>query len=252
MKLDKLHVHELGAGFESERHAVSRVLPGIGSNGPSFADAAGGDDDGLGFEDDEAAVFAPISESAGDATAVDEKARDGALHVTVETKMHTAILQSANHLEAGAIANVAEASVGVAAESALENRAVIRAIEKRAPLFEFADAVGRFLGVELSHAPVVEKLSAAHGVAEVRLPAVGGIHVGHGGGDSALGHDRVSFSEKGFANHTYRGALRERFNGCAQPGAAGANDENVVLAKLVASGHRSLRSWKAPQATMRT
>src|SRR5690348_3709326 len=203
MKLDKLHVHEFRACFECERHAVTCVLPGIGSNGPGFADAAGGDDDGLGFEDDKAAVFAPISESAGDAAAVGEETRDGALHVAIEAKMHAAILQSANHFEAGAVTDVAEALVGMAAESALENRAVIGAIEKRTPLFEFTHAVRRFLGVELSHAPVVEEFAAAHGVAEMRLPAVGGIHVGHGGGDSAFGHDGVSFSKKRFANDSY-------------------------------------------------
>ena len=57
--------------------------------------------------------------------------------------LHAAILQRANHLEAGAVADVAEALERVAAESALQNVAVFGAIEKRAPLLEFAHAVRR-------------------------------------------------------------------------------------------------------------
>src|SRR5579859_8178676 len=165
MKLDEFHVHELGAGFISERHAVAGVLPGIGSDGPGFSNAAGGDDDGLGFENDKAAVFAPVSEGAGDAAAIGEEARDGALHVDVKAELHAAVLERANHFEAGAVADVTETPIRVAAESALENRAAVRAVKKRAPLFEFADTVGSFLRVKLGHAPVVQEFAAAHGVA---------------------------------------------------------------------------------------
>src|SRR5229473_2656955 len=70
MELHELHVHELGAGFVSEGHAVAGVLPGIGSDAPGFADAAGGDDDGFGLENDEAAGLAPVGKGAGDAAAV--------------------------------------------------------------------------------------------------------------------------------------------------------------------------------------
>ncbi len=136
--------------------------------------------------------------------------------------------------------------------SALENVAGFRAIEERPPLFEFADAIGRFLGVKLGHAPVVQKLSAAHGVAKMRFPVVGRVHVGHRGGDAAFGHDGVGLSEERLADHSYGGALRKGFNGRTQPRAAGADDENVVLAGLVVCGHRSLRSRMAPQETMRT
>src|SRR5438445_1465330 len=155
MELDEFHVHKLGAGFVSEGHAVAGVLPGVRSDAPGFADAAGGDDDGLGFENDEASGLAPIGKGAGDAATVGEKARDGALHVDVNALLDAAVLQGSNHFEAGAVADVAKALEGVAAEGALENITGLRAVEERAPLFEFADAVGGFLGVKLGHAPVV-------------------------------------------------------------------------------------------------
>src|SRR5882724_9642300 len=159
MELHELHVHELRAGFVSKGHAVAGVLPGIGSDAPGFADAARGDDDGLGFENDEAAGLAPVGEGAGNAATVGQQARDGALHVNVNALLDAAVLQRSNDLEARAVANVAEAFESVAAESPLENVAGFGAIEERAPLFKFADAVGRFLGVKLGHAPVVQKFS---------------------------------------------------------------------------------------------
>src|SRR6266576_2859644 len=105
--------------------------------------------------------------------------------------------------------------------------------------------------MKLGHAPVVEKFSAAHRVAKMRLPTVGGIHVGHSRSDAALSHDGVSFSEKRFADHADGSALRERFDGGAQSCSAGANNKNVVFAGLVICGHRSLRSRNASLATMR-
>src|SRR5713101_367203 len=142
MELHEFHVHQLGAGFVGEGHAIAGVLPGIGSDAPGFADAAGGDDDGLGFENDEAALFAPVGDGAGDARAVLEELHDSALHVDVEAHVDAAVLQRANHFQAGAVADVAEATESVPAEGALENLSVLGAIEKRAPLFELADARG--------------------------------------------------------------------------------------------------------------
>src|SRR5947208_4234486 len=157
MKLDEFHVHELGAGFIREGHAVASVFPGVGSDAPGFADATGGDDDGLGFEDDEAAGLAPVGKGTRHATAVDEKAGNGALHVDIDALLDAAVLQRANHFKAGAVSNVAETFEGVATESALQNVAILGAVKEGAPLLEFADAIGRFLGVKLGHAPIVEK-----------------------------------------------------------------------------------------------
>ena len=252
MKLDEFHVHEFGAGFIRESHAVASVFPGVGSDAPGLADATGGDDDGLCFENNEAASFAPVGKGAGNAAVVSQKPSDGAFHVDVDALLDATVLKSANHFEAGAVTNVTEAFEGMTAEGALQNVAIFRAVEEGAPLFEFADAIGRFLGVKLGHAPIVEKFSAAHGVAKMRFPIVGGVHVGHGRGDTAFGHYGVSFAKKRFADDADGGALGERFERRPQSRATGANDENVVLAGLVVCGHRSLRSRIAPLASMRT
>src|SRR6266511_3565253 len=68
--------------------------------------------------------------------------------------------------------DVIEPRVPVTAEVALQDEAVLRAVEERAPFLELENAIGRFLRVELRHPPVVQQLAAAHGVAEVDLPVV--------------------------------------------------------------------------------
>src|SRR4030067_496569 len=55
------------------------------------------------------------------------------------------------------------------AEVALRDEAGLGAVEQRPPLLQLEHPVGRLLGVELGHAPVVEHLDAAHGVADVYL-----------------------------------------------------------------------------------
>ena len=252
MELHEFHVHKFRARLISKGHTIAGVLPGVGSDAPCFANTACGDDDRLRFEYDEAAALAPIRKRPGNAAAIHQESRDRAFHVGINSLLDAAILQRTNHFEAGAVAYVTEALEGVAAKGALKNVAAFGAVEQGAPLFEFANAIGGLLSMKLGHAPVVQKFSAAHRVAKMRFPTVGSIHVGHCCGYSALGHYGVSFSEKRFADHAHGGALRERFDGGTQSGAAGADDENVVFAGLVVCRHRSLRSRKVPQATMRT
>ena len=205
----------------------------------------------LRLENDEAALLAPVGESAGDAVAVLEQPRDGALHVHVDALMHAAVLQSADHFEAGAVADMAEPLEGVAAEGALQDVAALGAIEERAPLFELAHAVGRFLGVELGHAPVVEEFAAAHGVAEVRAPVVGFVHVAHRRGNAAFGHHRVRFAEQRLADHAHARALRESLDRRAQPGAARTDNQDVVLVGFVFGVHSSRMSLRTPADSRR-
>ena len=67
-----------------------------------------------------------------------------------------AVLERADHLEAGPVADVGEPRVRVAAERPLQDAAVRGPVEDGAPVLELADAVGRLLRVELGHARVVQ------------------------------------------------------------------------------------------------
>ena len=109
--------------------------------------------------------------------------------------MNAVVLERADHLEARTVADMGQPRILVAAEVALENATVLGAVKQRAPGFEFAHGIRRFLGVQLGHAPVVQILAAAHSVGEVYFPIVAVIHVAHGGGDTALRHHGVRFAE---------------------------------------------------------
>src|SRR5262249_41474063 len=106
---------------------------------------------------------------------------------------------------------------------------------------------------QLGHAPVVQHLAAAHRVAEVDLPVVLGPDVAHRRGDAALGHDGMRLAQERLADEADRHALRRSLDGRAQPGAAGADHQDVVLVRLVALvGHQMiLRSRMTPIETRR-
>ncbi len=78
--------------------------------------------------------------------AVLEQLERRALHVEVDALVDAVVLQRADQLEPGAVADVREARIAVAAEVALADQPVLRAIEDRAPLLELAHALGRLRG----------------------------------------------------------------------------------------------------------
>ena len=90
-------------------------------------------------------VSRQYAEHAGDPVAVLEQLERGALHVEVDALVDAVVLQRADQLEAGAIADVREARIAVAAEVALADQAVLGAVEDRAPLLELAHALRRLL-----------------------------------------------------------------------------------------------------------
>ena len=121
--------------------------------------------------------------------------------MNIDALMDAVILQGADHLEARAVAHVRQPRIAMAAEIALQNAAVLGAIEHRAPGFELAHARRRFLGVQLRHAPIVQILAAAHGVGEVDAPVVAIVDVAHRRRHAAFGHHGVRFAEQRFRNH---------------------------------------------------
>ena len=241
MKLNELHVDQLRAGVVGERMTVAGAIPTVARDLVRFADAAGGEDDRFRAKNFEPAAFAIVTKRADDSFAILQQREDANLHVHIDPLMNAVILQRANHFQAGAIAHVRQPRIFVAAEISLQNPAVFRAIENRAPCFEFAHAIGRFLRVQLRHAPIVDVLPAAHGVGEMHFPIIAIVDIRERGGDSAFGHHGVRFAEQTFANHPDRNAGRRSFDRRAQSGAAGADDENVVLECFV-FGHADLEN----------
>jgi hypothetical protein len=229
MKLHEFQVHQFRARFVCERHAVAGVFPRVRRDRPRFPDSACRHHHRLRLEHDEPSLLAPISDRTNAAPAVGQQPHDRALHVHIESLLHAAILQRANHLQPGAIPDVAQPLIGVPSECPLQNISVRGAIENRAPLFKFPHPLRRFLRMKLRHAPVVQHLSAAHGVAKVRLPPIGGVHVPHRRSDSAFRHHRVRFAQQRFAHHADRNALRQRFDRRSQPSTARADHQDILF-----------------------
>src|SRR6202034_2214027 len=121
VELDELHVHELRARVIRQRVAIPRALPTVAGDFVCPANAACSQDDGLGVEDLEPPVLALVSHGADDAIAVLQERDDREFHVDVDALMNSVILQGADHFEAGAVADVGEARISMAAEVALEN-----------------------------------------------------------------------------------------------------------------------------------
>ena len=228
MELHELHVDEIGARLVGQRLAVAAVLPGVRGHLVGLADPARREDDRLGREHDRLARRPPVPERARDPGPARDEARDRALHVHGDPGRHGPVLERADHLEAGPVADVGETRVRVAAERALEDPAVGGPVEHGAPQLELADPVRRLGRVELGHPRVVQQLAADHRVAEVHLPRVPGGHVGQRRRDATLGHHRVGLAQQGLAYEADVGPGRLCLDRRAQPRAAGADDQDVV------------------------
>jgi hypothetical protein len=233
MELDELHVHQVGAGVIRHRLAVAGVFPTVAGDLVGASDAAGRDHHRFGAKQMEQAALPIVGEGSRNPGAILDQADDGELHEDVDALVDAVVLQGANHLQAGAVADVGQAGVAMAAEVALQDAAVVGAVEHRAPGLQFAHPVGRFLGVQFRHPPVVNVLSAAHGVGEVDLPAIAVVHVGQRRRHPAFGHHGVRLAQQGLADQPDFRAHRRGFDGGAQPGAARPDYQHVVLMGFV-------------------
>jgi hypothetical protein len=123
----------------------------------------------------------------------------------------------------------------VAAEIALENASVFGAVEHCAPGFQFLDASGSFLGVQLGHAPVIRVLAAAHGVREMNAPVIAVVDIGERRRDAAFGHDRVRFAQERLADQANRDSGRGSFDRRSETGATGADHQHIMFVRFVIS-----------------
>ena len=208
MELHELHVDEVGARPQCKGVPVAGVLPGVRGDLVRLADATGREHDGGRREHNEPPRFTPIAERTRDPLAVLEQARDRALHEHVDLPRYRAVLQGSDHLEPGAITDVGETRVAVAAEVALEDPSIRCAIEERPPLLELQHPFRSLLRVDLRHAVVVQHLAAAHGVAEVDLPVVVLVHVAECGGNAAFGHHGVGLPSNDLQTRAVRASCR--------------------------------------------
>src|SRR5258708_35635212 len=103
-------------------------------NFPRHANAAGSHDNRFRSKHHESPLLAPVTECSSDAIAIFQQAGDSAFHVDVDPQLHAAVLQGADHFQAGTVAHVTQPAEGVTTEGALQDLSIFGAIKKRSPL----------------------------------------------------------------------------------------------------------------------
>ena len=196
MKLNELHVEQFRARMIRQRNAVAGAFPGIAGHRICAAQTAGAKDNRLRFENAEATALTVVTKRADDAATVFQQRDDGVFHENRDALMDAVVLERSYEFKPRAVADVRQTRITMAAEIALRDFAFLRAVEHRAPLFQFVNARWCFLGVQFGHAPVVDVLPAAHCVGEMDLPVVAVIHVAHGRRHAAFGHDGMRLAEE--------------------------------------------------------
>src|SRR6266568_6805709 len=129
--------------------SVTGAIPTVARDFVSLANSTGREHNRFGPKNFEPATLAIVTERANHAVAVFQQRKDRVLHVHVDALMNAVILQRANHLEPGTIADMRQPGIFMASEISLQNAAVFRAIEHGAPSFELAHAIRRFLRMKL-------------------------------------------------------------------------------------------------------
>ena len=170
----------------------------------------------------------------------------------VDALVHAVVLQRADHLEPGAVADVRQPRVAVTAEVALQDAAVLGAVEQRAPRLELADALGRLLRVDLRHPEVVQVLAAAHRVREMDPPVVAIVGGRERGRDPALGHHGVGLAQQRLADERDARAGRGGLDRGPEPGAASSDDQDVARDGAEVRHQTILQSCQTPDAQSRT
>ena len=229
----RVELHELGvaqppAGLDGEAERVAGVLVAARRGAaPDAVVAAGGEDDGIRVDEVARAVLEVEAVRAEDrAVVVDEDARDVDRVEDRHLELRGAVDERALDLEAGVVAGEGGAAVGVRAEEALRDAAVVLAGERHAVALEVLDAAGGARGDDLDGVRVGEQVALLEGVGGVLLPAVVGVHRGERGVDAAGGERGVGVGLRALAEGEHVDAGFGELDRGAQARAAGADDED--------------------------
>ena len=128
---------------------------------------------------------------------------------------------------AGALRGALAVMRGHAAERALVDLAVLAARERQAPMFQLVHRLRRVAAQIFDRVLVAEPVGALDGVVHVPAPVVLA-HIAERGGDAALRRDGMGAGREHLGD---AGGAQARFAAAdhgAQPGAAGADDDDVI------------------------
>lgn len=241
VELEELHVLQRQPATVDGRLAVTGQGVRVRRHLEELAGAAGRVDHGLRLEDVDLTGGEFVRDDAGrllDAVDLgDQLVQDVELVEELHAVLDAVLVQRLEDHVAGAVGRVAGAAdrglavvPAVTAEAALVDRAVRGAVERQAHLLQVEDGVDGLLRQDLGGVLVDQVVTALDRVEGVPLPVVL-LHVGERGGHAALRGARVGAGGVQLGQHGGAAALR-RLDGRAHTGAAGADDDGVVLVDL--------------------
>ena len=196
-----------------ERVPVACPFPTVACDEEGAAKATRCENDGLRLVYAETALLAIVAERAHTPLTILQQAGDRHLHMDIDALMDAVVLKRPDHFESGPISHVRETRIGMSTEIALQNLAVRRSVEERAPRLELARTLRRLFRVVLRHTPTVQVLTATHRVGEVNIPAVTLVDIRHRRRHATLGHDGVCLTEKRLTDQTDGYAFSRSFDG---------------------------------------
>src|SRR5438093_13754682 len=113
--------------------SIAGIFPTVTGDFVSAANSAGCEHDCFRSENFEAAAFAFVAKGANGAIAIFQDRQDRVFHMHVDAAVHAMILQGANHLQTGTVADMGEPWIFVAAESELQRAPELGALENCPP-----------------------------------------------------------------------------------------------------------------------
>ncbi len=234
VELEELHVLEREPLAPDDPDAVAGEGVRVGGRLVDLAEPAGGEDDRLALEHVQLAGRQLVRDDAGGLAVGHHEVEHVELVEEVDAVLDAVLVQGLQDHVAGAVRGIARAAHrglavvrGVAAEPALVDLAVRRAVEREAHVLEVDDGVDRLLGEDLRGILIDQVVTALDGVEGVPLPVVL-LDVREGCGHAALRRAGVGASGVELGDHGGAG-VRSGLDGRAHPGAAGAHDHDVEL-----------------------
>ena len=236
VELNEFHVLQGQAG--ARHHAVAVAGAGVrrGAREIRPAIAAGGQDGGVGAEPVQGAVIqVPGHHAPAGAVLVHDQVEGEELDKELRLVLQRLLIERVQYGMAGAVGRRAGALhrglaevAHVAAEGALIDAAVLGARERHAEVFQFVHRRNGLAAHVFDGVLVAEPVGALDGVVHVPLPLVLG-HVAERRANPALGGDGVGTGGKDLGQAGGLQAFGHGAEGGAQAGAAGADNDNIVI-----------------------
>src|SRR5450759_4825818 len=232
MELDHLHVLQADAGAVRERHSIARADVAVGRERVEAAQAAGGEDHGLGGDCVEPPRALVERDHADAPRVLDEQLGDEGLVVAVDLLvLERGLEDRVEHVEPALVGGEARAPGGHASEGADGDRAVRLAAPWAPPVLHLDHLDRRLSYKGLDNVLVGEVVRALDGVESMGLVRVFGPHHGRG---SALGGDGVAAHRVDLGDHPHLDPRVRLHGGYRRPdaGEPSADHQDVVALHL--------------------